>query len=81
MDAQWQRAWDNAAQQVAKWRETWTPSFGIPRPLRVGKLDAELLDEELVQLLQESLMKALGGINVGSACFLCNICASDSLRK
>lgn len=33
--------------------------------MRVGKLDAELLDQELVQVLQEPLMKALNLISVG----------------
>lgn len=36
----------------------------MARITRVGKLDAELLDQELVQVLQEPLHKALNLINV-----------------
>ena len=36
----------------------------LARVTRVGKLDAELLDQELVQVLQEPLNKALNLINV-----------------
>ena len=36
----------------------------VARITRVGKLDAELLDQELVQMLQEPLHKALSLINV-----------------
>lgn len=35
-----------------------------PRITRVGKLDAELLDQELVQVLQDPLAKALSLANV-----------------
>jgi peroxin-2 len=35
-----------------------------PKIMRVGQLDAELLDQELIQLLQEPLFKALSLIRV-----------------
>lgn len=36
----------------------------LPRILRVGKIDAELLDEELLQILLSPMTKALGLFNV-----------------
>ena len=64
----WQRAWDDAQPQLQQARETVRNlrlnSDFRPRVLRVGQLDAELLDEELVQLLQTPLNKALGLLNV-----------------
>lgn len=36
-----------------------------PRIIRVGQLDSELLDQELSQLLQEPILKALSLISVG----------------
>jgi peroxin-2 len=35
-----------------------------PRIIRVGQLDSELLDQELVHLLQEPVIKALSFVNV-----------------
>ncbi len=35
-----------------------------PKVARVGQLDAELLDHELIQLLQDPLLKALSLIRV-----------------
>ena len=35
-----------------------------PRVTRIGKLDAELLDQELVQVLQDPLNKTIGLISV-----------------
>lgn len=38
-----------------------------PRIIRVGQLDSELLDQELSQLLQEPILKALSLISVGTS--------------
>ena len=59
----WQQAWDAAEPRLRTWREQTRP-WTMPRVLRVGQLDAELLDEDLVQLLNEPLAKALNLINV-----------------
>ena len=64
--APWEDAWDRAQPRLA---EIWgslrhlTPPF--PRPMRVGQLDSELLDQELVHVLQEPLQSALATMNVG----------------
>lgn len=61
----WQKAWDNAQPQLSKIAESicleQAPSSRI---IRVGQLDAELLDQELVQLLQEPLTNALSLVKV-----------------
>lgn len=45
-----------------------------PRIIRVGQLDSELLDQELVHLLEEPVVKALSFINVSfSSKYLRNI--------
>lgn len=66
MSSRWQQAWDDAEQRIRSWKQSWQPPHVHERPLRVGQLDAELLDEELVQLLQEPILKALGTLNVRS---------------
>ena len=64
MSSRWQQAWNEAEQRLRVWQQSWTPPHVRERPLRVGQLDAELLDEELVQLLQEPILKALSNLNV-----------------
>jgi peroxin-2 len=61
----WQQAWDRAQPRLAELRDSLN-SFPNPNPriIRVGQLDSELLDQELVHLLQEPLNKALGLVNV-----------------
>ncbi|KAJ7276540.1 Pex12 amino terminal region-domain-containing protein [Mycena haematopus] len=52
-------AWDSAQTRLVEIRAL-TGNYGVlPRAIRVGKLDAELLDQELVQLLQDPISKAL----------------------
>ncbi|EJD01396.1 uncharacterized protein FOMMEDRAFT_111183 [Fomitiporia mediterranea MF3/22] len=63
MSSRWQRAWDEAEVQIEAWRNMQISSSLQKRVLRVGQLDAELLDEELVQILQEPLTKAFGIVN------------------
>ena len=63
--ARWQQAWNEAEPRIQDWACTWSSSGVEPRVLRVNQLDAELLDEELLQVLQEPLAKALGLINGG----------------
>ena len=65
MSTRWQQAWDDAEPRLEGWIRRWDTPNMIPRVLRVNQLDAELLDEELVQTLKEPLAKALGLINVG----------------
>jgi peroxin-2 len=58
-------AWDKAQPKLAAIRSSLDPrSFPKPQIARVGKLDAELLDQELVQLLREPLSKAVALVNV-----------------
>ncbi|KAJ7094629.1 Pex12 amino terminal region-domain-containing protein, partial [Mycena belliarum] len=52
-------AWDSAQTRLAQLRERGWGSSPAPRTIRVGQLDAELLDQELVHLLQEPISKAL----------------------
>lgn len=52
-------AWESAQTRLAQLRAlSWTDGPS-PRTIRVGQLDAELLDQELVYLLQEPISKAL----------------------
>lgn len=61
-----QQAWDDAQPRLHSIRES-IRSLTTPhaRILRVGQLDAELLDQELVHLLQDPLNKALASVHVG----------------
>ncbi|KAI0921254.1 hypothetical protein AcV5_001094 [Taiwanofungus camphoratus] len=60
----WQQAWENAQPRLSQIRDsllsTQSPS---PRITRVGQLDAELLDQELGQILKEPLTRALALVN------------------
>ncbi|KAF9820944.1 hypothetical protein IEO21_00921 [Rhodonia placenta] len=60
----WNQAWNDAQQQLTQIRQSLL-SFNTasPRITRVGQLDSELLDQELVQLLKEPLTKALSLVN------------------
>ena len=61
----WQQIWNEARPTLEEIRHTVGADIPpAPRVMRVGKLDAELLDEELVQVLQEPLNKALSLIDV-----------------
>ena len=62
----WQRRWDDA-QSTLILAERSLASMTSPVAssiLRVGQLDAELLDGELVNLLRDPLSKAFGLVNV-----------------
>jgi peroxin-2 len=62
----WQQLWDEA-QPTLRNAERSLASTSTPvasRIIRVGQLDAELLDAELVNLLRDPLSKSLGLINV-----------------
>jgi peroxin-2 len=61
----WQQAWNNAQPRLAAISEA-ASSYDSPAPriLRVGQLDAELLDAELVRILREPIEKALALIHV-----------------
>lgn len=61
----WQQAWLDAQPRLTSIRESiasWPDA--APRILRVGQLDAELLDQELIGVLKEPVNKALGQIKV-----------------
>ncbi|EKM59328.1 uncharacterized protein PHACADRAFT_136918 [Phanerochaete carnosa HHB-10118-sp] len=62
--ATWQRIWDDSQARLSSIHESLThEATPTPRITRVGKLDAELLDQELVQVLQDPLAKALALVN------------------
>ncbi|TFK55904.1 hypothetical protein OE88DRAFT_1621723 [Heliocybe sulcata] len=60
----WQQAWLDAQSKLQAASDALT-TRDTPRPrvLRVGQLDAELLDQELLHMLQEPLNKALALFN------------------
>ena len=62
----WQRRWDDAQSTLINAERSLasTTSPVASSILRVGQLDAELLDVELVNLLRDPLSKALGLVNV-----------------
>lgn len=65
--ASWQNAWNSAQQDISRIRaDIASAPPPDPRITRVGKVDAELLDTELVQLLKEPLTKAFNLVNVRS---------------
>ncbi|KAG6854856.1 hypothetical protein C0991_012046 [Blastosporella zonata] len=60
----WEEAWNAARPRLSAIRDALnTGSSPDPRVIRVGQLDSELLDQELVQTLQEPLNKALSLVN------------------
>lgn len=82
----WQQAWDEAEPRLREWAELWRNATVDTRVLRVGQLDAELLDEDLVQTLNEPLTKALNLLNVSflatrsSECFSEDTCIAVILE-
>jgi peroxin-2 len=61
----WTAAWNDARPRIQEIQQELANSVSpSPRVLRVGQLDAELLDAELVQLLREPISKALTLVNV-----------------
>lgn len=61
----WQNVWNNAQPRISQIRSSLNPRDSPdPRIIRVGQLDSELLDQELVQILQEPLTKAFSLVNV-----------------
>jgi peroxin-2 len=63
----WQQAWDAAQPRLHSIKDAIaSPAYPrpVPRIIRVGQLDAELLDAELVHILTEPVSKALGTVSV-----------------
>jgi hypothetical protein len=60
----WQQLWDQAQQTLIHAEQSLDTRSPASRILRVGQLDAELLDVEFVNLLRDPLSKALGLVNV-----------------
>ena len=61
----WQRVWNEVQPKLYAWTST-SHNEGEQYSSRVSKLDAELLDEEITQTLQDPLLKAVRLINVCS---------------
>ncbi len=62
----WEDAWNAAQPRLTAIRDTLRSNGERDGPItRVGQLDAELLDQELIIVLQEPLNKALVLIDVG----------------
>ncbi|KAH8976629.1 hypothetical protein EDB86DRAFT_1654568 [Lactarius hatsudake] len=60
----WQQLWDRAQPVLANAEQSLAGTVSpTPRIFRVGQLDAELLDVELVNLLRDPLSKAVGLVN------------------
>lgn len=60
----WQQLWDRAQPMLGNAEQSLAGTVSpTPRILRVGQLDAELLDVELVNLLRDPLSKAVGLVN------------------
>jgi peroxin-2 len=63
----WQDVWENAQPSLDSLKESFSSIYEPKsRVIRVGQLDAESLDSELVQLLQDPINKALATVNVSS---------------
>lgn len=61
----WEQAWKDAQPALDLVRASLSSLPAVsPRILRVGQLDAELLDQELIGVLKEPVNKALGQIKV-----------------
>ena len=65
--AAWEDAWERALPHIPSLRTSLATNPIVSRVTRVGKLDSELLDQELVQLLEEPLKKAFALLNVSIA--------------
>lgn len=57
----WQVAWDNARPRLDN---VFQPLSQLTSISRVGQLDTELLDSELVEVLRQPLSKAIGILDV-----------------
>jgi peroxin-2 len=69
-----QKAWENAQPKLDVIRNALgTQISPQQRIIRVGQLDSELLDQELVHLLKEPLNRAIALINVCAHILPCNI--------
>jgi peroxin-2 len=67
--AVWQRVWEDSQPRISTIRQSLNHERPSTLPVtRVGKLDAELLDQELVQVLKDPLQKALSLVNVRELC-------------
>ena len=65
MTESWEEIWERSQSSLEVIRSSVsTLTSPTPRVLRVSQLDAESLDAELVQLLQEPITKALSVVNV-----------------
>jgi len=65
MTESWEEIWERSQSSLEAIRDSVsTLTSPAPRVLRVSQLDAESLDSELVQLLQEPITKALSVVNV-----------------
>jgi len=65
MTESWEQIWERSQSSLEAIRNSVsTLTSPTPRVLRVSQLDAESLDAELVQLLQEPITKALSVVNV-----------------
>lgn len=65
MTESWEEIWEKSQSSLEAIRNSVsTLTSPTPRVLRVGQLDAELLDTELVQLLREPIANALSVVNV-----------------
>lgn len=61
----WQQAWEEAQPRLDSIRSSLVALPSIrQQSLRIGQLDAELLDQELLQILKEPVNKALGLVSV-----------------
>lgn len=64
MTESWEEIWERSQPSLEAIRNSVSSlAFPSPRVLRVSQLDAESLDTELVQLLQEPITKALSVVN------------------
>ncbi|KAF7983918.1 hypothetical protein HWV62_18302 [Athelia sp. TMB] len=64
MQQAWDQAWVNARPALDSIRDSLSQrTSSDPRIMRVGQLDSELLDQELVNILQEPLSKSFALVN------------------
>jgi len=71
MTDSWEEVWEKSQSSLEAIRNSVsTLTSPTPRVLRVSQLDAESLDAELVQLLQEPITKALSVVNVRPLFFI-----------
>ena len=64
MTESWEEIWEKSQSSLEAIRDSVSAlASPTPRVLRVSQLDAESLDAELVQLLQEPITKALSVVN------------------